>query len=62
MEWNISLPEAEDSLTIHGASYRKLRLLSISSDGSGIAIEDADSEEEALIMSQERRKICVKKG
>ena len=36
--------ESENSLTIHSASYRKLRLLSTSSDGSGIAIEDADSE------------------
>ena len=37
--------ESENSLTIHSASYRKLRLLSTSSDDSGIAIEDADSEE-----------------
>ena len=36
--------ESENSLTIHSASYRKLRLLSTSSDDSGIAIEDADSE------------------
>ena len=35
--------ESENSLTIHSAS-RKLRLLSTSSDDSGIAIEDADSE------------------
>ena len=35
--------ESENSLTIHSASYRKLRLLSTSSDDSGIAIEDADS-------------------
>ena len=55
-EWNekFSVPEdldtleeeeSENSLTIHSASYRKLRLLSTSSDDSGIAIEDADSEE-----------------
>ena len=37
--------ESENSLTIHSASYRKLRLLSTSLDDSGIAIEDADSEE-----------------
>ena len=36
--------ESENSLTINSASYRKLRLLSASSDDSGIAIEDADSE------------------
>ena len=36
--------ESGNSLTIHSASYRKLRLLSTSSDDSGIAIEDADSE------------------
>ena len=36
--------ESENSLNIHSASYRKLRLLSTSSDDSGIAIEDADSE------------------
>ena len=36
--------ESENSLTIHSASYRKLRLLSTSSDDSAIAIEDADSE------------------
>ena len=55
-EWNekSSVPEDLDTLkeeepvnspTIHSASYRKLRLLSTSSDDSGIAIEDADSEE-----------------
>ena len=33
------------SPTIHGASYRKLRLLSTGSDDSGIAIDDADFEE-----------------
>ena len=37
--------ESENSLTIYNASYRKLRLMSTSSDDSGIAIEDADSEE-----------------
>ena len=37
--------ESENSPTIHSASYRKLRLLSTSSDDSGIAIIDADSEE-----------------
>ena len=54
-EWNekSSVPEdldtleeeSESSPTIHNASYRKLRLLSTSSDDSGIAIEDVDSEE-----------------
>ena len=37
--------ESENSPTIHSAIYRKLRLLSTSSDDSGIAIEDADSGE-----------------
>ena len=37
--------ESENSPTIHSASYRKLWLLSTSSDDSGIAIEDVDSEE-----------------
>ena len=37
--------ESEKSPTIHGASYRKLRLLSTGSDDSGIAIDDADFEE-----------------
>ena len=37
--------ESEESPTIHSASYRKLRLLSTSSDDSGIAIGDADFEE-----------------
>ena len=52
-KWNItsSVPEnmdtleeeeCEDSLTVQSASYRKLRPLSISSDNSGVAIEDAD--------------------
>ena len=31
--------ESEESPTIHSASYKKLRLLSTSSDDSGIAIE-----------------------
>ena len=49
-EWNAisSVPEdleSENSLTIQSASYRKLRLLSTSSDDSGIAIEVANSEE-----------------
>ena len=52
-EWAItsSVPEdldtieEEESPTIHSASYRKLRLLSTSSDDSGIAIGDADFEE-----------------
>ena len=37
--------DSENSQTIHSASYRKLKLLSASSDDSGIAIGDADSEE-----------------
>ena len=37
--------ESENSLTIQSASYRKLRLLTTSSDDSGIAIEVANSEE-----------------
>ena len=37
--------ESEDSLTIHSARYRKLSLLSISADASGIAIAEADSED-----------------
>ena len=37
--------ESENSLNIHSASYRKLRLLSTSSDDSGIAIEYANREE-----------------
>ena len=36
--------EEEESENSHSASYRKLRLLSTSSDDSGIAIGDADSE------------------
>ena len=37
--------ESENSPTIHNASYRNLRLLSTSSDYSGIAVEYADFEE-----------------
>ena len=37
--------ESEDSLTVHKACYRKLRLLTISPDDICIVIQDADPEE-----------------
>ena len=54
--------ESEESPTIHSARYRKLRLLSTSSDDSGIAIGMQTLRKETLIMTQKMRQIPVKKG
>ena len=51
--------ESKDSLTIHSASYRKLRLLISSSYDSGIAIKDANCWKETLIITQEMSQILV---